>query len=137
VAGLVLVVDALACQLLALLLTLVTWPWILPSETTTDMVLPASRLGVATFLALWCPAAATLVLGVRTRPALLAGLATAALLVLGGAAVAAGGLDLGGPRTQLVVGLAVMTANIVVVALLAAPAPRRVSGPARTIELQV
>jgi hypothetical protein len=137
ISGLVLGLDAIVCQLTALLLTLFTWFQILPVELTTGVVVPTSRLSVAAVLALWCPAAATLVLGVRTPAARLAGLVTAALLVVAGAAVAAGILDLGESRLQLVVGLVVMTVNIAVVALLATPAPARVTGPARTIELNV
>jgi hypothetical protein len=86
---------------------------------------------------LWCPAAATLVVGVRTRATRLTGLVTAALLVIVGAAVPAGLMDLGGTRAEFVAGLAVLAVNIVVVTLLAAPAPRKVSAPPRTIELRV
>jgi hypothetical protein len=121
VAGLVLGLDAIAVQLLALVLMLLTWFQFLPMDLSAAAIVPGSRLCVAAALALWCPVAATLVVGVRTRAARLTGLVTAALLAAAGAAVAAGILDLGTPRQQLVAGVVVVTLNVVAVALLVTP----------------
>jgi hypothetical protein len=121
VAGLVLGLDAIACQLLALVLTLFSWFRILPVEMTSDVLVPGGRVAGTALLALWCPVAATLVAGVRTRAARLTGLTTAALLAAGGAAVAAGILGLGTSRQELVVGIVVVALNVVAAALLVTP----------------
>ena len=136
VSGLVLGLDAIACQLLALVLVLPVWSGLWTGEAAADLTSAAAVLGVAAVLALWCPAAATLVLGVRSRAARKTGLATAAVLVVAGAAFAADGLPAdGGTHEQLIAGLVVMLANIGAVALLVTPAPKVTSTPARMIDL--
>ncbi|WP_125802557.1 hypothetical protein [Actinoplanes sp. ATCC 53533] len=136
VSGLVLGLDAIACQLLALVLAVLMWPILWPSAEATGLTVAAVQLGVATLLALWCPAAAALVLGVRSRKARLTGLATAAVLVVAGAAFAADGLVAGGGTPgQLIAGLVVTLVNLGVVTLLVTPAPRVTSAPARLIDL--
>lgn len=137
-AGLVLGLDAIACQLLALVLALPLWTGLWTGTAAADLALAAASLGAAAVLALWCPAAATLVLGVRSRAARLTGLGTAAVLVVAGAAFAADGLPAdGGTPVQLIAGLVVMLANLGAVALLVTPAPKVTSAPARMIDLDV
>ena len=72
----------------------------------------------------------------HSRKARLTGLATAAVLVVAGAALAADGLGAdGGTRKQLIAGLVVTLVNLGVVALLVTPAPKATSAPARMIDL--
>jgi hypothetical protein len=139
VSGLVLGLDAIACQLLALVLALPMWISLWPGLTTADLG-AAAALGTASLLALWCPAAAALVLGVRGRAARLTGLATAAVLAVGAAALAADGLGTGVTGGQFVAGLVALAANLGVVALLVTPGPPVTPGadpaePARMIDL--
>lgn len=136
VAGLVLGLDAIACQLLALVLALMAWLELYP-QADGSQALSVARLGVAAVLALWCPAAAALVLAVRTRAARLTGLATAAVLTVGSAALAADGLgNGGGPSGQLIAGLVALLVNVGVVALLTTPGPAPArSAPERLIDL--
>jgi hypothetical protein len=121
VSGLVLGLDAIACQLLAL-----TWVlyWWIPELSPLGSGFAEALVGASTVVALWCPAAAALVLGVRSRAARLTGLATAAVVAFAAAAFAADGLGNGdGPGVQLISGLVVMVVNVGVVALLLTPAP--------------
>ena len=136
VSGLVLGLDAIACLLLALVLTLPVLARLWANAAGADLALPAAQLGAACLLALWCPAAAALVLGVRTRAARLTGLATAAVLAVAGAALAADGLPVdGGTSKQLIAGLVLTLANVGVVALLVTPAPKVAGAPAGMIDL--
>ena len=135
-AGLVLGLDAIVCQLLSLVLVLPVWTALLTEEAINELAAAAGVLAAAAILAMWCPAAATLVLGVRSRAARQTGLATAAVLVVAGAAFAADGLPADSwSRVQLIAGLVVMLANIGVVALLVTPAPKVTSEPAGMIDL--
>ena len=134
VSGLVLGLDAIACQLLAL-----TWVlyWWIPELSGPGYA--EALVGASTVVALWCPAAAALVLGVRSRAARLTGLATAAVVAFAAAAFAADGLG-DGPGLQLISGLVVMVVNVGVVALLLTPAPAvpgepPAAGPPRVIDL--
>jgi hypothetical protein len=143
VSGVIFALDAVVCLLLALIWVLPTVSTIYggPPEEATSLASAALHLVFLAVLALWCPAAATLVLGVRTRVARMIGMWTAALLVVASAGLAAEGLgfdwdlDLG---LWLYTPVIPLVLNLVVVALLITPrTPVRPPDQQQLIDLDV